>query len=66
MKNSSVNNDSMIHEQSIEEIHVDSFLPLLRRQESSINTAATSYSKDIFLIKGNRFDMKLIRRGGKR
>ena len=53
----------MIHEHAIEKIHVDSFLPLLRRGESSINTAATSYLKDIFLIKGDRFDMKLIRRG---
>ena len=52
----------MIHEQAIEKIHVDSFLTLLRRRESSINTAATSYSKDIFLIKGDRFDMNLIRR----
>ena len=53
----------MIHEQAIEEIYVDSFLPLLRRRQSSINTAAISYLKDIFLIKGDRFDMKLIRRG---
>ena len=52
----------MIHEQVFEKIHVDSFLTLLRRRESSINTAATSYSKDIFLIKGDRFDMNLIRR----